>query len=555
MGRHTRSRSGRLRRHRWLLAVVLVTAVGVAVGFVVARPTDPTARPAAAPSPSPCTTPLHVVTAASFAPVLSSLAPAMATAEDCVRLEVTVADGRAAADRVASLSAHVWIPDDTAWVATAGSLEIAEPDVGGSGTVVATSPVFMVTDPATAETVEAAGGSWLGLAGLVTNGSGVRLAVRDPAGSGDGLVAAAAVGEAVWLDEGMDASAEALATALPATRTVSGAAAALPDAAGEVGLVPEYALLPVLGTDQGGAGQSLAVLTGSDHTAALRFTWLPTAVAARDPVLLRAMDTVLESLAGPPGQEALAAAGLRGPGGDPPDEVSVDDLPTVSAAPFEVLGAHHVDHVFATWYAADRRSDVLVVVDVSGSMREVAPGSDEALIDVVREGVDRLAELLPDESELALWEFGSLLDPPRDHRVLLPRAALTGEHRQALGAATGALTATDTGTGLHDTLLAAYTSARDGYRPGTPNHLVLFTDGTNEDDPGSLSAEDLAGALADAQDPRRPVLLTVITFGPEPDTAALEAALEPVEGHVQALTTADEVRAVFIHQAAGGLHH
>jgi len=555
MGRHSRSRSGRFRRRGWLLAVLVTTVVVVTVGFVVGRPTEPTARPAASPSPSPCTTPLHVVTAASFAPVLTDLAPVLSTGENCVRLEVTVADGRAAASRVAFLGAHVWIPDDTAWVATAGSLEIAEPDVGGSGTVVATSPVFMVTDAATAETIEAAGGSWLGLAGLVTPGSGVRLAVRDPAGSGDGLVAVGAVGEAVWLDAGMDASAEALATALPATRTVPGAAAALPDGGGEVGLVPEYGLLSVLEADQGSTGRPLTVLTGADHTAALRFTWLPTAVAARDPLLLRAMDTVLAALAGTDGQEALAAAGLRGPRGDPPDGMSIDGLPTVSAALFDVLGEHQVDHVFATWYAADRRSDVLVVVDVSGSMWLVAPGSDEALIDVVRAGVTRLAELLPDESELALWEFGSLLDPPRDHRVLLPRAALTSEHRQALGAATGALAAIDTGTGLYDTVLAAYTSARDGYRPGTPNHLVLFTDGTNEDDPGSLTAEGLAGALAEAQDTRRPVLLTVITFGPEPDTAALEAALEPVEGHVQALTTADEVRAVFIHQAAGGLHH
>jgi hypothetical protein len=536
-----------------LTSAVLLTAALVTIGLVVDRPPEETVRPAAAPSP--CTTPLQVVTAASFAPALASLAPALATGEDCVRLDVTVADGRAAAGRAAVLDAHVWIPDDTAWAATAGSLEIAEPEVGGSGTVVATSPVFMVTDAATAERVEAAGGSWLGLAGLVTSRSGVRLAVRDPAGSGDGLVAAGAVGEAVWLDAGMDASAEALATALPATRTVAGVAPALPDGEGEVGLVPEYALLPTLGDGQGSAGRPFTILTGTDHTAGLRFTWLPTAVAARDPVLGRAMDTVLEALAGPPGQEALAAAGLRGPQGDPPDGVRTDGLPTVSAPLFDVLGAHHVDHVFATWYAADRRSDVLVVVDVSGSMREVAPGSDEALIDLVGEGVDRLADLLPDDSELALWEFGSLLDPPRDHRVLLSRAALTGEHRQAFGAAIEGLTATDTGTGLHDTLLAAYTSARDGYRPGTPNHLVLFTDGTNEDDPGSITAEELAAALSEAQDPERPVLLTVITFGPEPDTAALEAALEPVEGHVQALTTADEVRAVFIHQAAGGLHH
>jgi len=33
-----------------------------------------------------------------------------------------------------------------------------------------------------------------------------------------------------------------------------------------------------------------------------------------------------------------------------------------------VLAAHHVDHVFAAWYPADRRTSLLIVVDVSGSM-------------------------------------------------------------------------------------------------------------------------------------------------------------------------------------------
>ena len=57
-----------------------------------------------------------------------------------------------------------------------------------------------------------------------------------------------------------------------------------------------------------------------------------------------------------------------------------------------------------------------------------------------------------------------------------------------------------------------------------------------------------------AADPRRPVHLAVITFGAEPDAAALTAAVKPVDGYVDRLRTADEVGAAFIHLAAGGLH-
>ena len=85
--------------------------------------------------------------------------------------------------------------------------------------------------------------------------------------------------------------------------------------------------------------------------------------------------------------------------------------------------------------------------------------------------------------------------------------------------------------------------------------MVVFTDGRNEDDPGSISADQLAAELVAAQDPERPVELTIITFGPETETAVLESVLEPVEGSVDPLTTADEVRSVFIHLAAGGVHH
>jgi hypothetical protein len=70
-----------------------------------------------------------------------------------------------------------------------------------------------------------------------------------------------------------------------------------------------------------------------------------------------------------------------------------------------------------------------------------------------------------------------------------------------------------------------------------------------------MKPAQLAAALKKAGDPKRPILLSVVTFGTAAEAKTVEDAIKPVEGYVDALTTADEVAAVFIHVAAGGLHH
>jgi hypothetical protein len=268
MGRHRSGRAGR--PALWAVAAVLV-AVALTSGAVAVakRASDrPEAeRPGTALlAPSDCDLTLRVVTASSFAPVLATLEPTLASGPDCVALDTVVVDGRAAADRVAEREADVWIPDDVSWAAVARGGLLAEDGSGGSGTVLATSPIYMVADTATAARVTAAGGSWLALSKLVTTPDELRLAVRDPNGSGDGMVAAASLAEAVWIKDGMDASSAALSAALPQTRTVHGSRPALPERSGEVGLVPEYALLAAKG-----AAKDVTVLPGTDHTALLRY--------------------------------------------------------------------------------------------------------------------------------------------------------------------------------------------------------------------------------------------------------------------------------------------
>jgi hypothetical protein len=529
------------------LAVPLALVGLTALGTATALPTR------VADSRSvPCATALRVVTAASYTPVVDGVAPALATGPDCVHLDVTVADGREATTRVAEVGADVWIPDDAAWAGNPGPARLAAAPAAGAGTVLATSPFYLVTDRDTARRITDAGGGWLALAHLVTRRSAaqVHLVVRDPGGSGDGMLGAGAVGEAVWNSSGMDASAEALAAALQVTRTVTGAGPALPAAPGEVGLVPEYALRHESG---GIVRAGSVVLAPGDRTAALRYTWLPAAAAAADPARAAALDRLARALGGPEADGPLAVAGLRRPGGGPPPGAD-GALPATEAPLFDVLGPHHVDHVLASWYTADRRSDVLVAVDVSGSMAAQQPGTHRALIDAVKDGVGSLARLLPDDARLTLWRFGTHLDGPRDWAPLLGATALDDAGRTAVSGAVGRLEPTVTGTGLHDTILAAYEEARDSTRPGVPSHVVVFTDGHNEADHPTITGAELSERLTAAKDPARPVGLTVVAFGGRRDAQELDAALKPVGGYVDALDRADQVDAAFIHAAAGGIH-
>ncbi len=551
MGRHT-SAAGRARRPvLWIVAAVLAAVAVGSVGFAIAQrgPARSQASPGSSSllAASTCARTLRVVTATSFAPVLAALQPALATGKDCVALDTVVVDGRSAADRVAEREADVWIPDDLSWAAVARPGLLAEDGRGGSGTVLATSPIYLVTDRGTAAKVARAGGSWLGLSALVTTDSGVRLAVRDPNGSGDGMVGAGSLGEAVWNKRGMDASSAALSAALRQTRTVIGTAPALPSRTGEVGLVPEYALLRAPRT----AGDA-AVLPGTDYTALLRYGWLPSASAVGTPERAAALDRLLAALKGPDAAAAYTAAKLRRPDGPAP--AAAAGLPKLTAKPMAVLEPHHVDHVFAAWYVQDRRSSILLAVDVSGSMQEPAPGTGTPLIQLVRQGCLAVGRMLPDQSALGLWEFGSQLDPPRDYRVLLPTAALTEGQRAGLSGAVSRLAVEQTGTGLYDTILAAYKSALASYRTGVANEVVVFTDGRNQDDADSIAIGQLTARLKAASDPKRPVQLTVVAFGAAPEVAQLQNAIGPVAGHVSAVETADEVAAAFLHAAASGLH-
>ena len=150
----------------------------------------------------------------------------------------------------------------------------------------------------------------------------IHLVVDDPSISGDGMVAAGSLAEAVWQGEGMDAAAWALAKILPKARTV-GDGVALPAADGEVGLVPEHALLVGVAAEPAATAAAGAVRPGLHRDGALsrssssRRRPPPTRSGRRPSTCRRPRSP------GPARCRALDASGLRGSDGrTPPTRVA-----------------------------------------------------------------------------------------------------------------------------------------------------------------------------------------------------------------------------------------
>ena len=158
---------------------------------------------------------------------------------------------------------------------------------------------------------------------------------------------------------------------------------------------------------------------------------------------------------------------------------------------------------------------------------------------------------LPDHARVGLWIFS--IDkggPGQDWRVLEPMRPLDDlrfgrTQRYALRERAQQLPSlTDGGTGLYDTALAAYKQALRDYKPHFSNAVVLLTDGENED-PGSISLEELVRQLRQLTDPDRPVRVVGIAISEDADLGALEQMAEATGGDAYLAAEPEDILGVF----------
>jgi hypothetical protein len=127
---------------------------------------------------------------------------------------------------------------------------------------------------------------------------------------------------------------------------------------------------------------------------------------------------------------------------------------------------------------------------------------------------------------------------------------LSTKRRQGLARALGRVKVTRSGTGLYDTILAAYREGLRTYDPDVINHVTVFTDGVNEDDANSITAAQLKRRLGALADEEREIELTVIAYGEAPDEDLLVDVTSGVDSYVEEADSVADVEAAFIHIAA-----
>jgi hypothetical protein len=532
----------------WIAAGAIVVAVVAGAVVVTAsqlssgRSQGSHTTPSTSGATANCARAVSVIVASRVRLVLDKVVESLSGTANCVGVQVTVADGSDAVTLVEKTRPDVWIADDTSWgnLVSPGILLKAPP------TVIAASPLFAVLPRGAS--LPAGATTWDGLSTALAERKTLRLTLADPAVSGPSMVAAGALTVAVAEKSGPLVSALNLMRAWQGGHTTPGPGPAWPSA-GQVGLVTEQEVV------QAGAAERYSIRALGGLTAVQRVSLSESRAAAADRTRASAVARLKAALMTPAAVKAFEAAGFRGPGAKAKASASASDLPAVGlGSTYPTTAEHFMFHVLTTWHPDRRRANLLVVVDVSGSMADPVPGTRKSLISLVSQGVEQVGSLMPDDSRVGLWEFGSQLDGQRDYRVLVADRPLDAAQRDRLNAAARKLKAQQTGTGLYDTILAAYRAQLANFSTDMPTEVMVFTDGRNQDDPNSISLAALRNAVAHS-DRAKHVQVGVLGYGNRLPVDAFSAALAPINGQIDTIGSADEVLGAFVHAVSGGLTH
>ncbi len=479
---------------------------------------------------------LRIAAAPAIAPVIDQLWTALGSATDGCTLTVTAvepADFIDAATQSASQQQDAWIPDSSAWLARAASAGLQLP---ASAPVVATSPVVLAVAAPTATAVS----SPVAVLESRTSATPVRVGYPDPSRS--------SATSSMLLELRTEASAlpgpnAAITWALRSTPDglPIDANALLGQLAAQPGLaVPVTEQDVVAANAAAGSVTAVALYPADGYSLDYPFVTL-TGDGAAATLTAR----LLAAMSAPDGRAALAARGFRDPTASPRPELDATSgvQGSVSAQPGGPTG-DDITRLLGDVALSNEPSQLLAVLDISGSMASVVPGAGGATrIDLARAAASRGLGLFPATSKIGVWEFSRKIDGANDYRELVPLSPVDDDRLQAV--LQGIQIVPDGGTGLYDTTLAAVRAVRAAWDPDRVNSVLLLTDGQN-DDLGSISLDQLLATLQAEQDPAKPVPVIAIGFGPDTDAAALQAISSATGGSTYVATDPRDIGEIFL---------
>jgi Ca-activated chloride channel family protein len=230
---------------------------------------------------------------------------------------------------------------------------------------------------------------------------------------------------------------------------------------------------------------------------------------------------------GTAGRSQFLAHGYRDANGAGGADLSAANgvRPTLTQPTRAVPAPASVAATLTTWTAITRATNLLLVLDISGSMKEIVTGT-KTRMDLAKAAAVAAVQKFDDGSSVGLWVFSSGLDGSHDYKSLVPLGQLNDSmgdglsRRQDMINAIGKIVPTGD-TGLYDTVAAAQQEVMDHYQKFATNLVVLLTDGKNDDPTGGLSLSQLQQRLTTARAGTTNVPVVTIGFGADADFATL----------------------------------
>jgi Ca-activated chloride channel homolog len=236
-------------------------------------------------------------------------------------------------------------------------------------------------------------------------------------------------------------------------------------------------------------------------------------------------------------QDRLGSYGLRRANGTAGPDLAVAErgLDGARFAPGPIRSAEAPAAAQAVWRLLNRRVSVLALMDVSGSMADPVPGTGRSKLALAVGAARASLQIFDDADHIGLWEFSEEIDGSRDYRQLVPLGPaggkVNGVGRRPASVVAQSNMRPRTGTGLYDSVLAAYRSAVAGYQRGYTSSVVLLTDGRNEDST-SIGLDRLITELKRTYSLARPVHIVAIGYGRDADLGALGRIAKATDGLV-----------------------
>ncbi|NJC86881.1 VWA domain-containing protein [Planosporangium mesophilum] len=433
----------------------------------------------------------------------------------------------------------VWIPDSSIWVQR---VKAAVPDaVVGEAPSVARSPVVLAMPQPVAASVGLAGGklTWPALLSKLTSGTAkLRSGIVDPnrdAASASGLLALAGAAQASGGAAGQQATVATLRT-LASGRSALRAdlLARFPRGADGASLASALMVAPlseqsVITYNAGQPAVPLAALYVEPAPAPLDYPFAVLARGSQDQAA--AARAVLGALRDSAYRDRLAGQGLRagdgsaGAGFAAPASAPAGPAPA-GAQPDPQIVAKLLD-AWSTLVAPGR---MLSVLDVSGSMVTKVPTAGNATREqvAVQASLRGLA-LMDDNWAVGLWTFSTQLEGNNDYKQLVPIGPLPEQRTTIQNALATIKPKPNGGTGLYNTIFAAYKYTQSGWDPSRVNSIVIMTDGKNEQAAG-LTLDQLIAELKKIVDPARPIQVIAIGIGNEVSEPELKRITDTTGG-------------------------